>query len=181
MKPREETRLLGLTGTNGSGKGEVASYFVSKGYAYISLSDLLREELRKRGQIITRDNLIKMGNTLRRRYGADILARRAIKKIKGRAVIDSIRNPEEVAFLRRQKGFRLIAVDGPVELRFKRAKKRGREESASTLKEFIAKEEEEMAGGRTKQRLRRCLALADVILYNDGSIAALHRKIEKEL
>jgi dephospho-CoA kinase len=176
----KEIRLIGLTGTNGAGKGEVAAALAKRGYACFSLSDEIREELKKRGKEPTRDNLIAQGNALRKRYGADILARRIMKKIKGgKAVIDSIRTGEEVAFLRRQPGFVLLAVDAPVELRYKRTRKRGRAESASTLAEFIAKENEEMSGEAGEQQLRRCLALADVIIINNGTLAALHKKIEK--
>jgi dephospho-CoA kinase len=174
-------RLIGLTGTNGAGKGEVAAYLHKKGYAYFSLSDLVRQELQKKGKEINRDNLIAAGNALRERYGADILARRVMKKVRGRAVIDSIRNSGEAAFLRRQKGFILIAVDAPVRLRYKRVKERGRQESASTLREFIAKEKEEMAGRASGQQLRRCLALADAAIENNGTLAALHRQIEEIL
>lgn len=174
------SRLIGLTGTNAAGKGEVAAYLIEKGYKYFSLSDLIRDELRKKRKEPSRDNLIAMGNALRKRYGADILARRVMKKIKGKkAIIDSIRNSREAAFLRKQKGFLFVAVDAPAELRYKRAKKRGRAESGSTLEEFIAKEKEEMTGNSGEQQLRRCLALADITLINDGSLAALHKKIEK--
>jgi dephospho-CoA kinase len=176
----KEARLIGLTGTNGAGKGEVAAYLKKKGYVYFSLSDLIRDELKNKGKELTRDDLIARGNALRQRYGADILARRVMKKAGGRkAVIDSIRTSEEVALLRRQKGFLLLAVDAPVELRYKRVKKRGRPESASTLQEFRAKEKQEMTGSAGEQQLRRCLALADVVIINDGTLAALHRRIEK--
>lgn len=175
-----KARLIGLTGTNGAGKGEVAAYLMKKGYEYFSLSDLIRDELKKKRNEITRDNMIATGNALRKRYGADILARRVMKKVKAKkAVIDSVRNSREVAFLRKQKGFLLVAVDAPVELRSKRVKKRGRLESALTLEEFIAKEKEEMTGDAGEQQLRRCLALADITLINDGTLAALHRRIEK--
>jgi dephospho-CoA kinase len=174
-------RLIGLTGTNGAGKGEVASYLMKKGYAYVSLSDEIRADLRRRGKGSSRDQLIAAGNALRRRYGADILARRAVKKVKDRTVIDSIRNASEVAFLRRQDDFILVAVDAPAELRYARVRKRGRAESASTLEEFMAKEKEEMTGGRSGQQLRRCLALADVTIVNDGTFEALHRRIEERL
>ncbi|HUU38382.1 MAG TPA: AAA family ATPase [Candidatus Desulfaltia sp.] len=179
--PAFHHRLIGLTGTNGAGKGEVASYLMKKGYAYVSLSDEIRADLRRRGKESTRDELIAAGNALRRRYGADILARRAMKKVKNRTVIDSIRNAREVAFLRRQDDFILVAVDAPAELRYARAQKRGRAESASTVEEFIAKEKEEMTGGRSGQQLRRCLNLADVTIINDGTLEALHRRIEERL
>ena len=40
--------IIGLTGRNGTGKTEVANYLKSKGFELISLSDILREEARKR-------------------------------------------------------------------------------------------------------------------------------------
>jgi dephospho-CoA kinase len=174
-------RLIGLTGNNGAGKGEVAAYLTKKGYAYLSLSDEIREELRRKGEEITRDSLIAAGNALRRRHGADILARRVMKKVRGRTVIDSIRNGREVAFLRQQQDFVLVAVEAPVELRYERVRKRGRAESAGTLEEFVAKEKQEMAGGTSGQQIRLCLDLADVTIINDGSLPALHRQIEERL
>ena len=102
-----------------------------------------------------------------------------MKRIRGRAVVDSIRNSREVAYLRKQPGFILAAVDAPVELRFRRALKRGRQESAATLEEFAAKERLELAGGRDGQQLRRCLEAADVTIINDGTLAALKRKVDR--
>ncbi len=108
-------RLIGLTGTNGAGKGEAAAYFGTRGYAYFSLSDVIRDELRERGESASRDNLIRTGNELRELGGPDVLARRTIDKIGGgRAVIDSIRNTGEIEYLRRQEGFVLLAIDAPI-------------------------------------------------------------------
>jgi dephospho-CoA kinase len=174
-----ERRLIGLTGTNAAGKGEVARYLQSKGFAVFSLSDVIREHLGKRGLAITRDNLIAAGNSLRQRYGADVLARRVLRKVRGNAVIDSIRNSREVTYLRKQSGFVLAAVDAPVEVRFRRAKRRGRQESADTLEEFIAKEQREMTGGRAGQQLRRCLEAADITIINDGTLAQLRRRVDE--
>ncbi|MFQ6069760.1 MAG: AAA family ATPase [Candidatus Aminicenantales bacterium] len=171
-------KLLGLTGTNGAGKGEAAAYFVSKGYAYFSLSDIIREELEKRGVKMSRNNLIKMGNELRNKHGADVLARRVMEKIKQKSVIDSIRNPKEVEYLKKQPHFFLIAFDAPVEVRYERIKKRGRDESASTLEEFIHKEREEMTGDEKAQQLRACMAMADVTIINDSTLEDLHCKLE---
>ena len=180
-RPAAERRLIGLTGTNAAGKGEVAAYLKTKGFEAFSLSDVIREHLRKRGLDVTRDNLIAAGNSLRRRYGADILARRVMKKVTGRMVVDSIRNSREVAFLRRQKGFILVGVDAPAGLRYERTRRRGRAESAGTFEEFVKKEKQEMAGGTSGQQIRRCLDLADVTIVNDGSLRALHRQIKERL
>lgn len=175
-------RLIGLTGTNGAGKGEIAKYFINKGYAYFSLSDVLREELRKRGEPITRDNLIRLGNELRRQFGADILARlvmERVKEVEGPSIIDSLRNPAEIIYLRKQGNFFLIAVDAPIELRFARVKARGRDESAETLDEFMAKEKEEMSQASEAQQLQKCMEMADLKIWNDGSLQDLYAQLEK--
>ena len=178
---RTPPRLIGLTGTNGAGKGEAAAYFVARGYAYFSLSDVIRDELREQGEPASRDNLIRTGNELRDRFGPDVLARRTMDKIgrTGRAVIDSIRNTREVDLLRRQEGFVLLAIDAPIALRFARVAVRGRDESAGDLEAFRKKEEEERAGGATAQQLEACMAAADRLIINDGTIPEFHRKLEE--
>ncbi len=177
MKP--EARLIGLTGTNGSGKGEAAAYLKKKGYAYFSLSDVIRDALRKDGIEDTRDNLIEKGNELRKKYGPAILARMAMERVEGKAVIDSIRNPSEVEYLRQRKEFILLAIEAPVELRYERVKRRGRQESASTLEEFIKKEKEEMTDSEKEQQLHSCMKMADFVIMNDGTLEDLHLKLEE--
>ncbi len=174
-------KKIGLTGTNGSGKGAAAEYFIRKGYAYFSLSDVIREELKKDGLELSRDNLIRKGNKLRSSGGADFLARQVMKKIDGKAVIDSIRNPEEVRFLKSNKNFILLAIDADVEIRYARVKKRGRNESAATLQEFIEKEDEEKTTNPTHQQLHTCLEMADFTILNEGSLEDLYNKLEKFL
>jgi len=171
-------KFIGLTGTNAAGKGEAAAFFADRGYRYHSLSDVIREELAGRGQETSRDNLIRTGNELRLRHGNDVLARRISERLAPPAVIDSIRNIQEVLFLRRLDGFILIAVDAPVEIRFERARQRGRNESAHSLGEFRKKEEEELAGGRNEQHLKTVMAAADVTVTNDGTLEEFHRKLK---
>ena len=174
-------RLIGLTGTNGAGKGEIAAYLATRGYAVLSLSDVIRDRLQDEGLEAGRDNLIAMGNALRREHGPDILARLVLEKVRGRTVIDSIRNPQEVATLKRQDGFVLVAVDAPPALRFDRVGRRGRNESAGSIEAFLAKESEEMGTDADVQQIHLCLALADIAIMNDGTLDDLHRKIEEVL
>ena len=171
-------RLIGLTGTNGAGKGECAAYLKSRGYAPFSLSDILREELEARRMEITRDNLIRVGNELREAFGSDVLARRTAARIEGPAVIDSIRNTREVEYFRTQPGFILLALDAPIEIRYQRAVARGRNESALNINDFRKKEEQELQGGDKAQQLAACMALADRLIVNDGTLEELHKKLE---
>ena len=173
--------LIGLTGTNGAGKGEIAAFLATKGYAYFSLSDVIRDKLKEDGLEASRDNLIRKGNDLRRSGGPDILARLVMDKVGGKAVIDSIRNPKEAAFLKTRPGFILLAVDAPAALRFERVRKRGRNESAGTLEDFVRKEAEENGADPGAQQLRACMELADRTIINDGTLEGLRRKLEEIL
>ena len=173
--------LIGLTGTNGAGKGEAARYLRTRGYDYLSLSDVIRDHLRAEGKPETRDNLIAAGNALRREFGPDVLARRVLARVTGPTVIDSIRNPAEVAFLRLQPGFLLLAIDAPAGQRVARVRRRGREESAETEAAFKRKEEEERSADPAAQQLHLCMAMADVAIINDGALEDLERRLEKIL
>src|SRR5215467_11864672 len=121
--------LIGLTGRNAAGKGEVAHYLQKKSFYYYSLSDVIREEIRSRRLEPTRELLITIGNELRQKYGADILAERILAKIEDdkHYIIDSIRNPAEVNAFRAAKNFKLIRVEAPPEVRFQRILSRHRE------------------------------------------------------
>jgi hypothetical protein len=54
--------LIGLTGRNAAGKGEVAKYLQTKSFYYYSLSDAIRDELRSRKLEVSRESLIQVGN-----------------------------------------------------------------------------------------------------------------------
>lgn len=176
--------IIGLTGANASGKGEAAGYLKSKGFVYYSLSDILREEAKLREIEPSRENLIKLGNELRKKNGPSVLANLAIKKIKGKndyVVIDSIRNPFEIKALRKLNGFTLIGVDAPLEMRFKRAVARNRPGDPETLEEFVEKENKENTGAFTNQQLENCLKAADVVIINDSSMEDFRKKIDETI
>jgi len=170
-----------LTGPNASGKGEVALYLGSHGFSLHSLSDVVREEAARQGLDATRDSLIRTGTYLRERYGSGALAERILPLLGERSVVDSIRNPGEIDVLRRSPGFHLLGVDAPVELRFERSRRRGRAGDGPTLAEFVRKEEMEKAGEGPGQQLAVCLSLADIVIFNDGTLGDLHRRVREAL
>ena len=93
--------IIGITGSYGVGKDTAAEILQSMNFFDISFSDFLREELKKSGQKISRDALIRLGNELRLNKGADILAQQALVGVKDgeNYVFTSIRNPDEVRSL----------------------------------------------------------------------------------
>ncbi len=171
--------IIGLTGKNGSGKTMVVDYLKSKGFETFSLSDILREEIRKKGLVEERENLIKTGNELREKYGPGILAKLALDKVKGKnkIAIDSIRNPYEIEELRKNKDFMLIGIDAPVELRYKRVVERKRVGENISLEQFIEIEKKENSEDEKKQQLNKCLEFVDEMIENVGGIGELHQKI----
>lgn len=177
--------IVGLTGPNAAGKGEVARFLVERSFAYHSLSDVVREEASARGLDHARENLILVGNDLRARYGAGVLAERVAAriqhKLEQREVVDSIRSPSEVAVLRRLTGFVLLGVDAPIAVRFQRSRARGRIGDGATLEEFVRKEALENSENPAAQQLAQTFALADVVVANDGTLGELRAKVARAL
>jgi len=175
--------LIGLTGRNAAGKGEVARYLQTKSFYYYSLSDVIRDEIRSRRLQPSRDLLIAVGNELRQKSGANILAERILEKIEDdkHYVIDSIRNPAEVEAFRAAKHFKLIRVEAPQEVRFRRILLRHRESDPRTWEEFVELEKREAEGDETSQNLVKVELMADHTLTNDGSLESLYPKIDELL
>lgn len=169
--------IIGLTGPNAAGKGEVAAFLVSRGFTYHSLSDVLRDELARRDIPPTRENLIAVGNELRAGGGPAVLAERILSRLTGRDVVDSIRNPAEVLALRRSPGFLLIGVTAPLELRFSRAAARGRPGDGPTLEEFAAKEARENSPDPSRQQLAATFAMADRTVDNHAGLDSLRAQV----
>jgi dCMP deaminase len=175
--------LIGLTGRNAAGKGEVARYLQRKSFYYYSLSDAIRDEIRSRGEQPTRERLIIIGNELRQKHGAAVLAERILSKIEDdkHYIIDSIRNPAEVEAFREAKHFKLIRVEAPAEVRFQRIVNRQRESDPKTYEEFVALENREAEGDDTSQNLVKVELMADHPLINDGPIEKLYVQIDELL
>ncbi len=171
--------IIAIIGTNCSGKETIANYLVKKGYEHLSLSDIIREELTKKGLSHSRRNLFNMGNELRKKFGDNILALRALKRIKNpNMVISSIRHPGEIAELKKQKNLFLIAVDAPIELRFERALERAKPGEEKTFEAFKNQELDESTEKKGLQQVRKCIKMADVLIINDKTIGELYKKID---
>jgi len=175
-----DTMIVGLTGRNASGKGEVASFLKTKGFYFYSLSDVIREELAREGREITRQNLIETGRRLRSEHGTGYLAERILERLEPdkNYVIDSFRHPDEVRVFRSRSNFRLVAVKAKAETRFERIRDRGREQDPTTMEAFLALEKAETEASRTEgQDLDGTEAAADRVVGNDGPITLLQERL----
>lgn len=173
--------MIGVTGPNASGKGEVCTYLERLGFVVHSLSDVIRDEAAVRELPPHREHLIRIGNELRAADGPGALARRILPKLGARAVVDSIRQPAEVAVLRELPQFVLLGVTAPVELRFQRALSRARPGDPQTLEAFVGREAEENSDNPAAQQLDATFALADHVVDNGDDLEALQATVQQLL
>ena len=175
--------IIGLTGRNAAGKGAVADILKKHSFVYHSLSDTLREELKKKGKEESRTNLIQIGNDLRNSGGPSVLADLMIRNLisSENHIVDSIRNPSEVDSLNRKYDnhiFNLFLVDADQKIRFDRLKKRGRKGDSSSWEEFVHQESlEEKSDDPNKQQLLATISKADFVIDNSGSLADLEKNV----
>ncbi|HBM45908.1 MAG: hypothetical protein UT05_C0001G0116 [Parcubacteria group bacterium GW2011_GWF2_38_76] len=187
MKADSIIKIIGITGTNASGKDTVADYLRDKhDFKNYSLSDEIRLEASRRGISHERENLRKLGNEIREKFAPNELAVRATKRIledkEGKVIVTSIRNPAEIEYLKNNfLNFKLIYVDAPVEMRYERSKARGRVGDGVNLDDFSVAEAKELEGGKTGQQLVACSKLADFSIMNDGSLEKLFEEAENIL
>ncbi|MFH1290610.1 MAG: AAA family ATPase [Nanoarchaeota archaeon] len=178
--------ILGITGTICSGHNAIGKILIEKGFQRFSLSDYLREEMTKKSIEINRKNMQDFGDELRKEQGNAILAKIVISKIeKGKDyIIESIRNPGEVAEFKKLNNFHLIMVDAPVEARFKRLLERGRDvDEPKTFEEFLEWEKRDLGIAQPAygQQQKACFALSNKTITNDSTFEELKEKVEKLL
>ena len=174
--------IIGLTGTNGSGKTVAAEHLTRKGFRFHSLSDVIREELASRGLRATRENLIAEGNRLRSEFGPAILAQRIARKFRldQNYVVDSIRSPHEVRALREHGEFHLLHLDAPRELRYERVVQRGGQRVPASFAVFAEQEERELESpDPASQQLRATWEEADETIVNSGSIEQFRQSVTR--
>ena len=178
--------IVGITGTLGAGKGTIVEYLIkNKGFKHFSVRQFLIEEINKKGLPVNRDSMTEVANNLRANHSPSFIIEQLYKKAiaeGGNAIIESIRTPGEVEFLKKQGKFYLIAVDADPKVRYNRISIRGSETDHITFETFLANEKREFtAYDPNKQNLSRCIQLADIVLQYDGTIDELNNSLEEKL
>ncbi len=175
--------IIGVTGYPCSGKDELAKYLENKGFHHISLSDLLRDMIRKKGKKPFAKELIKTGNALRKEKGSGILGRMALDRIEPNKnyVVSGIHNPIEIEVLKTRKDFILVDIQAPIKQRFKRISARQREGEKITYEDFKYREEKERSDKLEELRVHDCVRLAKVKISNDKGLTEFYKKIDRFL
>lgn len=175
--------IIGVTGTDGAGKGTVVEYLMhTKGFTHCSARAIFAEGLTRRGEELTRANLRLMGNEMREAHGNDFLVTYYLEKIQEEkiedAVIESIRTIAEAETLKAHGGI-LIAVDADQKIRYERVQLRRSSSDKVSFEEFVVHEELESNDpnphGMQKQKV---IIMADYTILNNGSVEDLKKSIE---
>lgn len=176
--------IIGITGTIGAGKGTVVDYLVkNEGFSHFSVRAYLTDLIKKDGNEVNRDFMVEKANNLRSKFGpsyiVDQLFELAFKK-GGSCIIESIRSPGEIESLRKKGEFYLLAIDANPKLRYERVFLRGSETDKISFEEFIENENREMTSNDpNKQNLKKCIAMSDFLINNDGNLEELYDQTKK--
>lgn len=179
-----KVKIIGLSGTNGAGKGVVGHTLALKhNFLFISVTDLLREEAKRRGLSIERENLRLISSEWRRKYGNSVLVDRAFEQYQeleekyAGVAIDSIRNPYEADKIHELGGI-VVWVDANIHTRYERIQRnlaeRGRNtEDSKTFEQFQVEEEIEMrtppGGDDANLNMGAVKARSDMVINNEGT------------
>lgn len=189
MKPR----IIGLTGPIAIGKKEIVDFARENfGFVHFSLSDRVREECVRRllcdspteADFLGRNLLQNVGDDLRLEFGNAVLAERVVPLIEdvkqSRILIDSIRNPGEIDFLKERYGMKTIGIDGDPEKRRLYSLERKSPIDPRDIVTFVKLEQRDRGINQPDngQQVDACLKKADIIIENNGTIQELLREVE---
>jgi dephospho-CoA kinase len=176
-------KVIGAVGQNGSGKDEVLKYLKAAcGVPFFSTGDMVREIATKEGVEATRDNLRAISERWFRERGEGCFVRSLAERIgreKTQTVgITGIRSLSDVTILRHffKDDFILIhVVMSDPRQRYERMVARGEERDPRSYEQFLALERAEEALFHIEEAGQQ----ADYSIGNDGTLADLHRAIDR--
>jgi dephospho-CoA kinase len=189
--------IIGLSGTNGSGKDTIGEILAKDfNFLFISVTELLRDELKRRNLEIERVNMRALSSEWRKEHGLGVLVKRAyeeylpVKDKYSGLVMSSLRNPGEVDEIHELGGI-LVWSDANPKLRYERIQKnshlRNRAgEDNKTYEQFLAEEEAEMnvtgKGDETSLSMHAVKEMSDLTIVNEfDSLEELSECIRRTL
>src|SRR5918999_2756194 len=164
--------IVCLTGMPGAGKSTVASFLKVKGFAVVTMGDVIREEAKRQGREPTDVNLGKMMLKLRQDLAPGAVGQIVLQKLardgnnnnnsSNVVVVDGIRSVAEVEVLKKVGHVRLLAIHASQDTRFKHLKERGRADAPSNGNEFAGRDKRELSVG-----VSEAIALANEVISNN--------------
>ena len=177
-------KIIAFVGLPLSGKSTASKVAEEIGIPVVVMGDIVRMEAEKRGLKANDKNLSVIASELRKKEGMDAIAKRCIPIIrekireKGVVVVDGIRGIDEVKRFKKEFGedFVLINIEAPLNLRFKRALERKREDDAETIEDLKKRDERELSWN-----MGEAMRIADITVENTGDLEEFKSKIREIL
>lgn len=183
-------KLIGIGGTNGSGKDTVSKYLADSNYLFVSVSDLLRDEAKKRGLPLEREILRGISAEWRREFGLGVLVDRAVELYEKQkddylgVVATPMRNVGEAKRIH-ELGGKLIWVDADPKIRYERIRQRNRSaEDDKSFEQFLQEEQDEMhrSGDEATLNSAGVKAIADIFIENNfADIESFNKEIKDKI
>lgn len=175
--------ILGITGTNGAGKGTVPSYLAERqGFKHYSARAFITKEIERRGRAVDRTSMNEVANDLRKLYGPEYVIQSLYDEAitVGRdAIIESVRAIGEATFLKEHGAF-VVAVDADRMIRYNRIIARASATDKVSFEEFCAQEDRELAQTEAyDMNILGVMAMADYTLCNEGTLEEFHQAIDE--
>ena len=170
----------------GAGKGTISDYLVKKWFNHYSVSDYIVEEIKRRGLEVNRDSMYTVGWDLKQKFWPDFIVKELYKKAKTEwknAIIESIRSPWEIVWLKQLDDFVWLSVDADQKLRYQRIRLRNSVKDQVDFETFASNEARELQGSDdpSKIDLPACIKLSDYKLNNDWTFEDLYAQVDKAL
>jgi len=146
-------KIIAFVGMPASGKSEAARIAAEMGIPVINMGDVIRKEVLRRGLEPNDSNTGMVATQLRKCEGMDAVAKRCVSQIREAGsdlvVVDGVRGIAEVECFRLEfgKGFILISIYAPLEIRFSRVQKRGRSDDMNSIEGLRNRDERELSWG----------------------------------
>ena len=182
--PDSGSRVIGITGMPGSGKGEACIEAREIGIPVRSMGDVVRSFFASGCPGRDPKETGRFADEERKRFGKDIWALRLIEEVeelisRGEklVIIDGVRSSFEVDVFKTRwgDGFSILSVHSSPRTRFHRLLNRGRSDDPGTRKEFDERDDRELGWG-----LGDVIARADIMMVNESGMHEL-KKDFKEL
>lgn len=173
--------ILGFAGEIASGKGTVAEYLV-KNHSAVSyrFSTMLRDILDRLHIEYSRDHFNRLSGALRQAFGEDTLAKAMFEDTRldnhEIIVVDGIRRPEDITFLKNSPDFRFIYIESDIKTRYERITKRN-ENSDDVQKTFAEFEADHLK--ETELQIKDSKEYANYVINNDGSPEEMFAQVDE--
>ena len=182
---------IAVIGPIAGGKGSIGELLINRGYSQFTYRAEVQKEVLRRGLPLERAAFQDVSDSLRVEFGADILARRIAASIEQarsqgsaeKAIIDGLRHPHEVQWVKDNFRTRVIGVTAPPEIRFQRLLTRARGSDTLTREGFELSDRRDRGIGQPEygQQGDACLPLADFLIENTGTPGQLEQNLGEVL